>query len=414
MNAASGVEELAMSSFFSDLGNEVLKHWKKENFCLGKFPAIAQTLLEKRPPSANVDLSAFLRDFLLNDAQPHQTDSNFGQPEIVVYDHPRFYIQMLFWLDGTTAIHQHEFSGAFHVMAGSSIHAQFEFHNAQPITPYFHIGDLKMTGVSLLEKGCTVPIVSGSSCIHSLFHLDSPSVTVVVRTQNDPGTSPQFNYLPPHIAYDPVFSDTLMIRRKQVLDVLETTGDASYAELVLKMIRELDFERGFHTLQNSMIALQQLGVWQNVFSAFQKKHGQLASGVEATLQECVRRDTIKSLRGSITDPGHRFFLALLLNVPKKADLLSLIAQRFPDEPPLETILRWAEELLEETYYGVAILDAVFPEALEIDLEEQPAILIAALRRFIDPSAMLPKGISRKILAPILDTFRKSSLRVLSA
>lgn len=401
-----------MSSFFTDLGNKVLECWKRENFSLPKFPAIAQNLLEDQPPSANVDLPSFLRDFLLNDSQPLQTDSNFGQPEIVVFEHPRFYIQMLFWLDGTTAIHQHEFSGAFHVMAGSSIHAQFEFHNPQHVTPYFHIGDLQMTGVSLLEKGCTVPIVSGPSCIHSLFHLDSPSITVVIRTQNDPGTSPQFNYLPPHIAYDPVFSDTLMTRRKQVLDLLEITQDSSYAEMVLKMIQEFDFERGFHTLQNSMIALDQLGEWQNVLTAFQRKHAQLAFGVEATLQECVRRDTIKSLRSRITDPGHRFFLALLLNVPTKIDLLALIARRFPQEPPIEIILCWAEELLEETYSGVAILDAVFPEELEIDMEEQPAILLAALRRFVDPAAKLPKGLSQKILTPIFDAFCKSALRPL--
>jgi len=37
-------------------------------------------------------------------------------------------------------------------------------------------------------------------------------VTVVVRTQNDPGTGPQFNYLPPHVAIDPHFSDKLTMR----------------------------------------------------------------------------------------------------------------------------------------------------------------------------------------------------------
>jgi hypothetical protein len=151
-----------------------------------------------------------------------------------------------------------------------------------------------------------------------------------------------------------------------------------------------------------------------VLGAFQKKHGQLAAGVEETLQECVRRDTIKSLRGRITDPEHRFFLALLLNVPKKADLFALVAQRFPEEPPVETILRWAEELIEETYSGIAILDAVFPEDLEIVSEEQPVIFLAALRRFIDPKAKLPKGLSQKILTPIKDTLRNSSLRTLLA
>jgi len=180
------------------------------------------------------------------------------------------------------------------------------------------------------------------------------------------------------------------------------------------MIQELDFERGFHTLQNCMITLEQLGEWQNVLGAFQKKHGSLAAGVEETLQECVRRDTIKSLRGRITDSELRFFLALLLNVRKRADLFALVALRFPEEPPGETILRWTEELLEETYGGVAILDAVFPEELEIDSEQQPALFLAALRRFIDPSTKLPKGLSRKILTSIEDTLSRSSLRALLA
>src|SRR4029077_2159339 len=125
---------------------------------------------EERPPSENVDLSALVKGFLLNDEQPFQTQSGFGQPELVVYDDPRFYIQVLFWLEGTTDIHQHEFSGAFHVLEGSSIHAHFAFENPQPISAHFRVGDLRMKDFQFLETGRTVPIVSGRDYIHSLFH----------------------------------------------------------------------------------------------------------------------------------------------------------------------------------------------------------------------------------------------------
>ena len=50
------------------------------------------------------------------------------------------------------------------------------------------------------------------------------SITVVVRTHHDPGTGPQYNYLPPHIAVDPLHADALTARRKQLLDALETVG----------------------------------------------------------------------------------------------------------------------------------------------------------------------------------------------
>lgn len=402
-----------MDSFFQNLGNSVLTRWRAGNFSLEAFPGIAVEELEKCAPAENVDLEKFLRGFLLDDAQPSQTESGFGEPEIIVYEHPRFYIQLLFWMDGTTAIHQHEFSGAFHVMSGSSIHAEYAFENDKAVTPYLRLGDLRMTGISLLETGSTVPIVSGRSCIHSLFHLDAPSITVVVRTQHDPGTGPQFNYLPPRVAYDPVFSDALMLRRRQVLDLLERTGDASYADLVLEMVRELDFERGFHTLQNGIGHLRDLEAWMDVYEAFQKKHGALADGIEATLEECARRDRIKAMRGRYSDPEHRFFLALLLNVPKRDDLFKMVAARFPEGPAVETILRWAGELMEETECGFALLDALFPEDLEVDYDEQPDIFLAALGKMLDPAYTVSLELPRGAFERFRQAFASSCLGILA-
>src|SRR4051794_18915495 len=302
-----------MDDFFKELGDTVLERWKRANFSLAKFPEIARAALDARPPAKRVKLPAVMRDFLLREEQPAQTDSPFGEPELVVYSHPRFYIQLLFWMDGTTAIHQHEFSGAFHVMHGSSIHARYEFEEARPVTPHLHVGNVRMKTIELLESGRTVPIVSGRRTIHSLFHLDSPSVTVVVRTQHDPGTGPQFNYLPPHVAIDPLHGDRLTMRRMQLLDVLEQADDAGYAGLVTGMIADLDFERGFHVLRHCTGHLRRLDEWGAAVEAFRKRHGAPAAGVEATLREEGRREVIRGLRSTIAESGHRFFLALLMN-----------------------------------------------------------------------------------------------------
>lgn len=370
-----------MDSFFSELGRSVLTRWKQVNFSLPAFSAIAQEALNERPPSEHVDLHELIRHFLLEDEQPNQSASGFGQPELIVYEHPRFYIQVLFWLDGTTDIHQHEFSGAFHVMEGSSIHSRFEFENVQPITAHFHLGDLKLRDTQLLETGCTVPITSGKKCIHSLFHLDTPSVTVVVRTQSDPGTGPQFTYLPPHVALDPVQDDALTIRRKQLLDALERVGDPEYPELVLAMVAELDFERGFFILQNGLGYLRSLGAWDAAWQVFSDKHGSLADKVLPTLEEIIRRDGIAALRSSIEWVEHRFFLALLLNVPRRAEVLELVQQRVSGDP-LETILLWAEELIEQSESSTWIIDLQFPSSIKVPQEDQSVILLEALKHFI--------------------------------
>lgn len=397
-----------MNPFFTELGRTVLRRWKAERFDLPRFPEIAQAALDERPPTAHVDVAAFVREFLLNDEQPTQTQSGFGQPEIVAYHHPRFYVQVLFWLDGTTDIHQHAFSGAFHVLAGSSIHARYALANSQTITPHFQVGDVRMQSIELLATGRTVPIVAGDGFVHSLFHLETPSITVVVRTHNDPGTGPQFNYLPPHVALDPSVYDPLMARRTQLLDVLEELHDPTYVEIALAMIAELDFAHGFAVLQHGMRHLQNVAGWEIALEAFQAKHGPLADGIRATLDEVARRATIVELRRTITEPEHRFFLALLLNVRTRTDLLALVAERFPEHPPLATVLRWADELCEATEFGTAILDAEFPET-------QPDFVLGALRHFVEGRKRIPAAL-RSLGAPGLadrrTIFAQSSLAIL--
>lgn len=372
-----------MNSYFEKLGRTVLERWREQNFSLEAFPELARIAIDEAPPSENVDLEAMIYEFLSNDDQPYQSQSGFGQPELVAFNDPRFYIQILFWMEGTTDIHQHEFSGAFHVMQGSSVHSEFGFEGAQSVTPHIRIGDLRMKKIELLETGRTVPITSGRECIHSLFHLDTPSVTVVVRTHHDPGTGPQYNYLPPHLAVDPVHADALTMRRKQLLDILESLDHPQYVELVGEMVESLDFERGFHTLLHAMDRLQMLGAWELVLGAFQEKHGELAKGVPATLAEHLRRETISQMRYQVENPEHRFFLALLMNVQNRTDILALVSERYSEQSPVDTVLGWAEELMEVSDYGVSLLDAVFPEALDVDIEEQSEMLLDALKFALD-------------------------------
>ena len=372
-----------MNSYFEKLGRTVLERWRQQNFSLEAFPELARIAIDEAPPSENVDIEEMIHEFLVNDEQPFQSQSGFGQPELVAFNDTRFYIQILFWMEGTTEIHQHEFSGAFHVMQGSSVHSEFDFVDARAVTPHIRIGELRMKQIELLETGRTVPITSGRECIHSLFHLDTPSVTVVIRTHHDPGTGPQYNYLPPHIAINPLHVDDLTMRRKQLLDVIETLDHPRYAILVREMIESLDFERGFNILRHTMNRLQALDEWDHVLAMFQKRHGELAMGVPDTLAECLRRETISQMRYHIDNPDHRFFLALLMNVQKRSDIHALISERFPDQSPIDTILGWAEELIEPTDVGITLLDAAFPESLDVAIESQSHLLIIALKHALE-------------------------------
>jgi hypothetical protein len=335
------------SAFFSTLGNRALNAWKDVDFNPSAFPSIAEATLNALPPSKHLSPGDLFHEFLVTDQLPAQSTSGFGQPELIVFEHSRFYIQVLVWMDGSTDIHQHLFDGAFHVMHGSSIHSRFVFEEANDISAHLRTGNLRMTSTELLETGQTVPITSGTDFIHALFHLDSPSLTVVLRTHTSPGAGPQFTYLAPHLAIDPFLSDTLTLRRKQILDTLEALEDPGYCDAVSACLTDLDFERGFFILQNCAETLLLQGAWTRIFKAFRKKHGPKADLIPPTLAGIRERDHLVSLRSEVTDPELRFFLALKLNIPSEEERLRLIKQRFKGDPK-KHVHRWEETLADLT------------------------------------------------------------------
>ena len=79
------------------------------------------------------------------------------------------------------------------------------------------------------------------------------------------------------------------------------------------------------------------------------------------------------------------------------------------------ILRWAEELAEMSDYDITILDASFPETLEIAGEAQPELFMAALRHFMKGGRKLPPAmstLSAAVVKELRTAFAESSLRVL--
>jgi hypothetical protein len=133
------------------------------------------------------------------------------------------------------------------------------------------------------------------------------------------------------------------------------------------------------------------------------------------LLEEVRRDAIKGMRGEITEPEHRFFLALLMNAPTRADLLGLVKQRFRNEEPVGVVMRWVEELLEESEEGVRILNAWFPETVDVGSEERGAIFLAACGYFLRREKKLTGvmgGLSAADVKELRGVFAGSALGVL--
>src|SRR5213075_397838 len=99
-----------------------------------KFPQLAERALHEAALHQHVEVLDIVRWTLSADRLPKQNlEATFGNPPLTLYTCGGFYIQALFWLDGTTSIHDHAFSGAFTVLAGSSIHSRFEFERTMRV-----------------------------------------------------------------------------------------------------------------------------------------------------------------------------------------------------------------------------------------------------------------------------------------
>lgn len=351
--------------FFTALGAKIERRWKELNYEHSCFPDLAAQALADSAPDKSVSPWDIVRWLFKTDTIPQQADmgGSFGYPPITLYSGPRFHIDIYYWLDGTTQIHQHAFCGAFQVFLGSSIHSQYSFRARRQVNQHLVVGQLSLKRVELLEQGTIQRILPGRHYIHSLFHLDRPSATICVRTRGTAIGEPQYSYLKPWFASDPFFQEPLTVKQIQAISLLFGMRHPDTDDLLRELLANSDFQTTFKMLDLAYSHLsgdrlqQAFGVtsgetrFNSLMESARQRHGQLVDLVMPVIEEGRRQSNIAGRRGQITSPEHRFFLALLLNVPDRVKLLALVKQRFPKGDPVETVLEWVEELANTRAYG---------------------------------------------------------------
>lgn len=343
---------------FVDLGLALEARWRAQNYDERAFPELAVAAIEEAQLPSKVTPEEVLTHITRAPVLPEQQDprSAFGDLAYTCFMAPRFFVSVLFWLDSTTAIHQHGFSGAFQVLSGSSVHSSYRFRETRRVNGRMRLGELTTEAVQLLTVGSVRPIRSGEAFIHSLFHLERPSVTLVVRTQAEADAQPQWGYLPPGVAYDDFTHDRTISKRLEAVNVLLASDPGAGVEAVEAMLADADLELCWALLRVAAGALgasplqaaygferdpQRLAA---LFELARGRHGEAVDRLQLALEQTARRDEIHAMRELVTRPEHRFLLGLLLNVREPARLLELLAVRDAELDPVEAFLRSIDEL----------------------------------------------------------------------
>jgi hypothetical protein len=332
--------------YFQKLGSLFLSRWKERDFDIDAMSPVAVAVLDELPPSDNVSVDELVDWFLHAPTLPPQLDatSRFGDPAHTVFAHERFFIDVLFWVDGTTAIHEHSFSGAFHVLAGSSIHASYRFEEERRYSEALATGKLALESIERLTRGETRPILSGRRMIHALFHLERPSVSVVLRTHHDAGAGYQFAYDRAGFGSASFFEPVRLIKQRQTLTLVSKIAPNDFQDRARAAIRNADSFTAVRLMEHVAELLNSYGRAKELFESILPAHEDLVRRFIVRCEDRIREANIVRRRALIKAPEHRFFLAVLLNAPTRTSAFEVIARAYPERRPVDCVVQWIEEL----------------------------------------------------------------------
>jgi hypothetical protein len=390
---------------FRLLGERVEDAWRREEFRHESFPEIARSALALARLHASVTPGDIIDWMLRARTIPPQTNVDVEYP-FTLFRAERFSIQAYVWVDGTTDIHDHAFWGAFQVLSGSSIHARYDYVERARVSRDLLVGDLRLREIEALRPGDVREIRTGREFIHSLFHLERPSVTLLVATFDDPRSDSSITYFRSGLAARIHRVDADKARRVRALSLVHATAPDAYPDAVAKLAAHHPAE-AFFALKHASETLDADGLME-VMERARSEADELFDSFAETFEENRRLSNIIERRALITDATHRFFLAVLLNAPDRAAILRLIADRFPDANPVDTIMTWVRELAATPVEG-----PLGPSALGVPLEEPELAVLDALIRTGDDASVFA-ALAHHFDATDIDAQREDILELIRA
>ena len=328
----------------SALGARVGERWAPRFPDENAFAEIASDELEAAGFEGGFD--ALTEALLSSDPLPKQInpDGTFGQPSVTAFRGDCFVIEVLYWLDGLVSIHQHGFSGAFGVLSGSSVHCRYRFREQSRVHAGMLLGRLELSSAEFLRPGQVRRIDSGPALIHSTFHLERPTVTLVVRTQAARENGPQYDYRPPSLAIDPFHRPPTLEKRLQILRMLARCRPALYFRSVRSLLEHTDLFAAYRILDQGFLLSEDVADRERLVALARAVHGDRLGPLVPVLEESAKRRALVAWRDRETDDEVRLLFALLLNVPDRRTVFELLSLRYPEETSERVVLRCLKKL----------------------------------------------------------------------
>ena len=305
------------------------------------FPELAAEVLAAFPVPAEVGIE-FMADWALGrERLPEQVNfhSGFGEPPLVVYEEPRFYAEVLFWFHGRTSIHGHGFYGAYQVLAGYSIEAQFAYHRDHEPVPGIQVGALEPTALRLITPGDITRILPEEAFIHTVMHMGNPSLTLVIRNK---GGLVQFDYSMNGLGVNAYQDSQSHVRQAEVLSAFHAANPDGFETRLLEFLKTGSAHRMARVLKEMEQEIDEEFLVGEIHELAVERFGPLGELIIESLTRTISGNMIWDEVAGMDDPAIQLRTALLDLFPENQDLLAVVARTFPDREPADVLESWTD------------------------------------------------------------------------
>ncbi|HEX6099584.1 MAG TPA: hypothetical protein VF432_24940 [Thermoanaerobaculia bacterium] len=293
--------------------------WKSAGAKVSALPAIAARILEDAQPHREYDGLASLAGWTLSSRtfpQPCNPFGPQGPPAFTIWSDGCFFANIYAYTTPEVVIHDHDFAGAFTNLSGTTIHATYAFPDAERVAPEVHVGELAVREVEVVRTGDVRRIDPGRRFIHQVWHVDQPTVVLVLRTGPLPAPRRQFQYLRAGFATE-VFRDGAMSvdaperfrYTRKMAECLRTSSDGGMDYLKLLVRQDRPWDAVWHLVGNWRY-LRSLGALDDLVRLGIRHQGAWFAGVADAGSE---HDLFSSIQwASMPSVQDRIALALLM------------------------------------------------------------------------------------------------------
>jgi len=184
-----------------DMAQCVSEEWKNEGRSLESFCDIVDRHFSAKAFEELSDISN-LQSLLGDPAIAKlQTGSTFSDAHFKLFDDGYFWIEILTWWSSDVNTHDHDFSAIQYQLLGESIDVKYKFVPSVE-DGSLEVGEVVAEGLQVWSPGTKSVVVPGRTEPHLVYHLDQPTVSLLVRTHPREEIGGQRNYFPPFVRAD--------------------------------------------------------------------------------------------------------------------------------------------------------------------------------------------------------------------